>query len=196
MHRNVEQFDFAFLFVFINQYHSCDHFCSLPWFTEDSWLLFTLPDLLCCKLKAESLGYLNPCGGNKILVGLQYIHQLSLFFYLLFIEAQLIYKCQFLVYSKVIELFIYTHISLYLYSFSYSILVYHRILNIVPVLYSRTLLFIHPGYIGLHLLIPNSQSNPPLLPLPLGNHKSGFHVCKSVFCSVNQFICIGCRFHL
>ena len=33
-------------------------------------LLFMLPDQLCCKLKAESLAYLNPRGVNKILVGL------------------------------------------------------------------------------------------------------------------------------
>ena len=32
-----------------------------------------------------------------------------------------------------------------------------------PVLYSRTLLFIHPRYNSLHLLIPNSQSILPLL---------------------------------
>ena len=36
-----------------------------------------------------------------------------------------------------------------------------------PVLYSRTLLFIHPIYNSLHLLIPNSQSILPSLPLPL-----------------------------
>ena len=35
-----------------------------------------------------------------------------------------------------------------------------------PVLYSRTLLFIHPRYSSLHLRIPNSQSILPLL-LPL-----------------------------
>ena len=33
-------------------------------------------------------------------------------------------------------------------------------------LYSRTLLFIHSLYNSLHLLIPNSQSIPPSLPLP------------------------------
>ena len=35
-----------------------------------------------------------------------------------------------------------------------------------PVLYSRTLLFIHLIHNSLHLLIPNSQSISPLLPLP------------------------------
>ena len=37
---------------------------------------------------------------------------------------------------------------------------------------SRTLLFIHSVYNSLHLLTPNSQSNPPQHPLPLGNHMS------------------------
>ena len=56
----------------------------------------------------------------------------------------------------------------------FSIMAYHRIVNIVfPMLYSRILLFIHSIYSSLHLLIPNSQSFPPLLP-PLGNHKSRF----------------------
>ena len=36
-----------------------------------------------------------------------------------------------------------------------SIMFYHRILNIVPVLYSRILLFIHCIYNSLHLLIPD-----------------------------------------
>ena len=47
-------------------------------------------------------------------------------------------------------------------------------------LYSRSLLFIHPIYNNLHLLIPNSQSILPPLPLPLGNHKSVLYVCESV----------------
>ena len=48
-------------------------------------------------------------------------------------------------------------------------MVYCRIVNIVPVLYNRTLLFTHSVYNSLHPLIPNSQS----FPLPhSGNHKS------------------------
>ena len=41
-----------------------------------------------------------------------------------------------------------------------------------PVLYSRTLLFIHSRYNSLHLLIQNSQSISPPCPLHPGNHKS------------------------
>ena len=60
---------------------------------------------------------------------------------------------------------IYIHIFILFQIF--SIMVYHRILNIVlPVLYSRTLLFTHYIHNSLHLLIPNSQSISPLLPLP------------------------------
>ena len=52
----------------------------------------------------------------------------------------------------------------YIYAFFFiffSIMFYHRILNIVP---SRTLLFIHSLYNSSHLLIPNCQSIPPPVP--------------------------------
>ena len=44
--------------------------------------------------------------------------------------------------------------------------------TLFPVLYRRTLWFIHPLYASLHLLISNSQCFPAPHPLPLGNHKS------------------------
>ena len=56
---------------------------------------------------------------------------------------------------------------------------YYRILNI-PVLYSRTWLFIHSICNSLYLLTANSQSNLPPLPYPFGNHKSVIYVCESV----------------
>ena len=62
-------------------------------------------------------------------------------------------------------------------------MVYHRILNILPSLHSRTLLFIYSIYNRLHLLIPTSHSIPPLASLLLGNH-------KSVLCFVDKFICV------
>ena len=49
--------------------------------------------------------------------------------------------------------------------FFFSVMVYYRILNIFPVLYSRTL-FVHPICKSLQLLTPNSQSTPPTPPLP------------------------------
>ena len=51
----------------------------------------------------------------------------------------------------------------------FSIMVYHRILSRVPVLYSKALLFIHPIYNSLHLLTPNSQSTPPHPPSSLAS---------------------------
>ena len=79
--------------------------------------------------------------------------------------------CQSLLYSRVTQF--YTHILLF-----FSIMVYPRGQGIVPVLYIRTLLFVHSTCNSLHLLIPNSQSIhfPPLL--PLGNHKSLLYVCE------------------
>ena len=59
-----------------------------------------------------------------------------------------------------------------------SIMIYHRIL--FPVLYCRTLCFIHPIYNSLCLLIPNSSLPLSPNPLSLGNHKSILHVCESV----------------
>ena len=58
-------------------------------------------------------------------------------------------------------------------------MVYHRILNI-PVLYSRTLLFINSIYNDLHLLTPNSQYVFPSPPFPFGNHKFIFYVSESL----------------
>ena len=57
-----------------------------------------------------------------------------------------------------------------------------------PVLYSRTLLFIHPIHISVHLLTPKSQSFPPPLPTPC-NHKSILYVCEC-FCCRDKFICV------
>ncbi|KAB0341788.1 hypothetical protein FD754_018714, partial [Muntiacus muntjak] len=52
----------------------------------------------------------------------------------------------------------------------------------------RTLLFSYPIYNSLHLLTPNSQPFPPLLPLPLGNHKSVLYVYESI----SVFYCWAC----
>ena len=67
----------------------------------------------------------------------------------------------------------------YIFFTFFSIMVYHRMLNIV--LYSRTLLSIHFLCNSLYLLIPNSQSFPPLSPLPLGNCTSVLYFCESIF---------------
>ena len=69
-------------------------------------------------------------------------------------------------------------------------MVYHRILNVVPTLYSRTLLFIHPIYNSLPLLIPNSHS---ILPSPaLWQTQCVLCVCKSVSVSyLSSFVSRG-----
>ena len=75
------------------------------------------------------------------------------------------------------------------FSYAYIYILFHILFHygllqdtecIVPVLYSRTLLFIHSICNSLHLLVPNSQSIPPPLPFPLGNHRTVLHVCESV----------------
>ena len=64
-----------------------------------------------------------------------------------------------------------THICVYVYIHSFllffSIMVYHRILNIVLLLYSRTLLFNHSVYKRLHLLTPTPTPSLPQIPSPL-----------------------------
>ena len=60
---------------------------------------------------------------------------------------------------KVIQ--IYTHMYIYIHFLFHLLMVYHSLLIQFPVLYSRTLLFIHPMYSRQPLLIPNSQSFPP-----------------------------------
>ena len=57
-----------------------------------------------------------------------------------------------------------------------------------PVLYSRTLLFIHSIYNNLHLLSPNFQSIPLLSTLLLDNHKSVSLCLWVCLCFVDMFI--------
>ena len=59
----------------------------------------------------------------------------------------------------------------------------------VPLLFSRTWLFIHPVYSSWHLLIPHSHSIPPPLFVPLANHTSLLYVGESVSI-LAKFICI------
>ena len=63
----------------------------------------------------------------------------------------------------------------------YSIMVYHRVLTLVPcAIYARTSLFICSVYNSLYLLIPSSQSFPPQPFLPFDNHESVIYYCESV----------------
>ena len=55
------------------------------------------------------------------------------------------------------NIYTYTHTHTF-----FSTMVYHRILNVAScAIYNRTLLFIHPIYNSLYLLVPNSQPIPP-----------------------------------
>ena len=84
---------------------------------------------------------------------------------------------QFLPYSNMTQL--YTYRRYFLYSFPLWFITGYWIY--FPVLHSRTLLFIHSIYKSLHLLIPASQSFPPLL-LPLFSTTSLFSVSLSLLC--------------
>ena len=74
--------------------------------------------------------------------------------------------------------FMYIHVSI-LFIF-FPIMVCLSTLNIIPCVYSRTLLFIHSMCNSLYLLIPNSQFIPPL-PFPLGNNTGLFSRSQSLF---------------
>ena len=89
-----------------------------------------------------------------------------------FTEVQLIYNVVLIPAVQQIDSVI--HIYTFFFIF-FSIMVYHRILNIV-----RTLLFIHSTYNSLHLLIPNSQSIPPPPLSPLAT-TSLFSMSVSLF---------------
>ena len=59
----------------------------------------------------------------------------------------------------------------------FSIMMYHKVLDIGPHPILYTLLFIQPIYNSLPWLIPVL---PSFFPLPLGNHKSVLYVCELV----------------
>ena len=94
------------------------------------------------------------------------------FFNILFKYSWFIELCSFLPFSEVIQLYICIFFSYFF------IMVYQRILNVVPCAIQWTLLFIHPVYTDLHLLIPNSQS---FLPHPSLATTSPFSMSMSLF---------------
>ena len=73
--------------------------------------------------------------------------------------------------------FSYTYVCIYIF---FSIMVYYRMLNIVPCAIRRTLLFIYFTFSSLYLLISNSQFIPSSPPFPFSNRKFVFHVSESV----------------
>ena len=81
-----------------------------------------------------------------------------------FFEVQLIYSI--VPISAVQQSDSVTHIQTFFFLTFFFITVYHGILNIVPCALQQDLV-IHPSFISLHLLIPNSQSFPPPPASPL-----------------------------
>ena len=73
----------------------------------------------------------------------------------------------------------YTYIYIFSYSFPWWLITQYWIES--PVLYSRTLLFIHPVWNSLHLLIPTSQSMP---------HPALATIGLVCFCFIDNFICV------
>ena len=87
--------------------------------------------------------------------------------------------CSFQLYNKVILLYIYLDMYISVYSFHFfSIIVYYKILNIVPCAYSKSWLFIYFIYSTGHLLILYSKFIPPYF--LFGNCKFVFYVCESI----------------
>ena len=68
----------------------------------------------------------------------------------------------------------------------FSLTVYHKMLNIVHVAYSRTL-FVYPVCYNLPLLTPNFQSNSLMPPLPASAPAGLFSISETV-CFVNEFV--------
>ena len=100
--------------------------------------------------------------------------------------------CYFLLYGKMIQLYIYIYI--YILFHILSIMVYHRI-EYISVLRSKTLQFTHPIYNSLHLVTPNSPSILPIH-LLLGNHKSVLYGCESVPISLVSSFALYFRVHI
>ena len=71
--------------------------------------------------------------------------------------------------------------QIYIYILFHILFYYWLLKNIEnSFLYYWALLFTHSICNGLHLLIPDAQSIPPLPLLPLGNHRPVLCVCESV----------------
>ena len=93
--------------------------------------------------------------------------------------------------------FINTHMHTHVYHFLYSFLLWLITGYWIqfPVLYCRTLLFIHFIHNSLHLIIPNSKQIPSQPSLPLANCKSIVYVYESVL-QINSLCHMNFRLHI
>ena len=76
---------------------------------------------------------------------------------------------------------------IYIFKIFFSIMVYHSLLNTVPCDIQLDLVFIHSLCNSLCLLIPNSQSIPPLTPFP-SKPQLCFLCLWVCFCFIDRFI--------
>ena len=104
----------------------------------------------------------------------------SIYVFINFIEVWLIYGVMLI--SALLQWLSYTTILIYFFHIV-SHCIYHRILNMIPVLYSRRL-YLPPIYTSLHPLVPNSQSIP--------SHSLSPLAITSPFTVSNQYF----RFHI
>ena len=92
-------------------------------------------------------------------------------------------------YRKPIANFLVHPIHIYYFSYYFPLWFNHRILNVVLCLCSRTLLFFHPIYNCLHLLVLTSQSFPSK-PLPSSWQRFCSLYFWACFCFVDKFMCV------
>ena len=84
------------------------------------------------------------------------------------------------------HIYIYTHTLFFTF---FPIMIYLRLLTIVPSSVQYSLVFIYPVYNRLPLITPNSQSLPPLPATSFsGNHSSECD-CESL-CLIDRSICV------
>ena len=93
------------------------------------------------------------------------IYFLNLYFILEY--SWLTMLCQFHVYSKVIQLYIYMYLFFFKYFSQFFFHFNTEYWAVFPVLYSRSLLVIYFKYSSVYMSISNSQSIPPPHPSPL-----------------------------
>ena len=138
----------------------------------------TLTGTCACKISGKSTSP-HRCGSMFLHLFVFIFLRFSFFYYSWFLMF-----CQFLLYSKVTQSYIYIHIYILFLTLS-SVMFHHNWLDIQ--LYSRISLLIHSKYNSLHLLTPNSWSIPSPPPWETQVCSPSPGVC---FFSVGRFICV------
>ena len=87
-------------------------------------------------------------------------------------------------------LHVYVYIYIYMFFILFSIMVYHKIVNIVPSTLPYNLV-VYPSYLdkSLHLLTPTFHPIPLPTPFHLGNHKSVLYISEAASVSyISSFV--------